>query len=72
MEARSCVPDADQIQVQQIHLGRDGVVLVVTVRTSKGVYKRGISKICVLPMDVPSNREPSQCAVVQVDDVRGC
>ena len=38
-------------RVQDVHPGKDGVVRVVTVKTSKGVYKRGVSKVCALPID---------------------
>lgn len=35
-----------------VHPGEDGLVRVVTVRTSAGVYKRPIGKISQLPIDV--------------------
>ena len=35
--------------IQDTHPGTDGIVRVVTVRTSKGLFKRPITKICPLP-----------------------
>ena len=32
-------------RVQRIHQGQDGVVRVVTVKTSSGVYKRPVRKV---------------------------
>ena len=37
--------------IEQLHPGEDGIVRVVSVRTSKGFYKRPISKVCKLPID---------------------
>ncbi|XP_055543756.1 uncharacterized protein LOC129729270 [Wyeomyia smithii] len=37
-------------RVTQVHTGSDGCVRVATVKTKDGVYQRGISKICVLPI----------------------
>ncbi|XP_055589224.1 uncharacterized protein LOC129741507 [Uranotaenia lowii] len=37
-------------RVVDLHPGTDGNIRVVTVRTQNGTYKRGISKICVLPI----------------------
>jgi hypothetical protein len=34
--------------IESIVPGKDGVICVVTVRTTSGVYKRPVSKICVL------------------------
>ncbi|XP_039315197.1 uncharacterized protein LOC120359860 [Solenopsis invicta] len=38
-------------RIEQIHPGDDGVVRVATVRTPKGVYKRPITRLCVLPVE---------------------
>ncbi|XP_063911968.1 uncharacterized protein LOC135128820 [Zophobas morio] len=38
-------------RVQEVHPGRDGLVRVATVKTNKGVYKRAISKLSILPID---------------------
>lgn len=38
-------------RIQEVHPGDDGVVRVVTVKTAKGVYKRAVRKICVLPIE---------------------
>lgn len=37
-------------RVEELHPGSDGNVRVVTVRTKEGSYRRGISKICILPL----------------------
>lgn len=37
-------------RVTDIHPGSDGNVRVVTVRTRDGSFRRGISKICILPI----------------------
>lgn len=33
------------------HPGKDGIIRVVTVRTSSGIYRRATTKIAVLPID---------------------
>ena len=39
-------------KVIQVHLGRDNIVRVVTIKTAKSVYKRPINKlVVVLPME---------------------
>lgn len=38
-------------RVVEVHPGRDHRCRVVTIRTSSGTYKRGISRLCVLPLD---------------------
>lgn len=38
-------------RIQDVHPGQDGIVRVVTVKTSKGVVKRAVRKLCVLPME---------------------
>lgn len=38
-------------RVTELHPGKDGVTRVVTVRTSKGEYKRAITEVCLLPLD---------------------
>nr|XP_040241612.2 uncharacterized protein LOC120961699 isoform X1 [Anopheles coluzzii]XP_049461104.1 uncharacterized protein LOC125906417 isoform X1 [Anopheles coluzzii]XP_049463243.1 uncharacterized protein LOC120950902 isoform X1 [Anopheles coluzzii]XP_049464286.1 uncharacterized protein LOC125907234 isoform X1 [Anopheles coluzzii] len=40
-------------RIVETHAGRDGITRVVSVRTSKGIYKRPITKICLLP--IPSS-----------------
>jgi hypothetical protein len=37
--------------VTNVHLGKDGIVRVVTIRTPKGEFKRPITKICPLPCE---------------------
>ncbi|XP_072400755.1 uncharacterized protein [Diabrotica undecimpunctata] len=37
-------------RISEVHPGPDGVVRVVTVRTSKGTLKRAVTKICPLPV----------------------
>ncbi|XP_062716301.1 uncharacterized protein LOC134291910 [Aedes albopictus] len=38
-------------RVEAVHPGADGLVRVVTLRTSKGIFKRPITKICLLPTE---------------------
>ncbi|XP_072764625.1 uncharacterized protein [Anoplolepis gracilipes] len=38
-------------RVVEIHPGADGLIRIVTVKTSRGLYKRAIAKLCVLPME---------------------
>jgi hypothetical protein len=38
-------------RIQQVHPGSDGNVRVVTVKTNRGTYKRGVRKVCVLPIE---------------------
>ncbi|XP_030765508.1 uncharacterized protein LOC115889598 [Sitophilus oryzae] len=37
-------------RISEIHPGSDGVVRVVTIKTAKGIAKRAVRKICVLPV----------------------
>ena len=37
--------------VEDVHPRDDGVVQVVTVRTSAGTLKRAVKKVCPLPID---------------------
>ncbi|XP_011883579.1 PREDICTED: uncharacterized protein LOC105570748 [Vollenhovia emeryi] len=39
-------------RVIKVHPGKDGLVRVVNVKTSAGVFQRSLSKICVLPIEV--------------------
>lgn len=41
-------------RVEEVYPGDDDIVRVVSVRTSKGIYKRPITKLCVLPIDQQS------------------
>ncbi|XP_055589329.1 uncharacterized protein LOC129741616 [Uranotaenia lowii] len=38
-------------RIQQLHPGEDGVVRVVTLKTSSGVLKRPVEKLCLLPSE---------------------
>lgn len=38
-------------RIEEVHPGQDGIVRVVSVRTKKGIYKRNVKKVCVLPID---------------------
>lgn len=37
-------------RIAETHAGTDGKIRVVTVRTKDGIYRRAISKVCVLPI----------------------
>jgi len=37
-------------RIENVQPGTDGIIRVVSVRTIKGVYKRPITKICILPL----------------------
>ncbi|XP_024876784.1 uncharacterized protein LOC112457783 [Temnothorax curvispinosus] len=39
-------------RIVECHSGHDGITQVVSVKTSKGVTKRALSKICLLPIEV--------------------
>ncbi|XP_055599744.1 uncharacterized protein LOC129748951 isoform X2 [Uranotaenia lowii] len=41
-------------RISKVFPGKDGLVRVVDLKTSKGVFKRDVTKICPLPME-PSN-----------------
>ncbi|XP_076291883.1 uncharacterized protein LOC143214555 [Lasioglossum baleicum] len=43
-------------RVVACHPGDDGIVRVVTVKTAQSEYKRPIVKLCILPMDLPSEQ----------------
>lgn len=38
-------------RIATVYLGRDKLIRTVDVQTSQGLYKRNITKICVLPME---------------------
>ena len=38
-------------RIVEVHPGLDGVVRVVTLRTSQGLFKRPVSRICLLPFE---------------------
>ncbi|XP_043461973.1 uncharacterized protein LOC122498348 [Leptopilina heterotoma] len=38
-------------RIEDLHPGTDGLVRVVSVRTSAGIVKRSLPKICILPID---------------------
>lgn len=38
-------------RIVEVHPGDDGVIRVVTVRTEKGMFKRGVRKISPLPIE---------------------
>ncbi|XP_065095607.1 uncharacterized protein LOC135717444 [Ochlerotatus camptorhynchus] len=40
-------------RIQSTHPGKDGIVRVVTVKTSTGEYRRAITKVCLLPLVDP-------------------
>lgn len=42
-------------RIIEVHPGSDSIVRVVSVKTKNGVFKRAISKICVLPMNESLN-----------------
>ncbi|KYN50314.1 hypothetical protein ALC62_11451 [Cyphomyrmex costatus] len=38
-------------RIQEVHPGKDNVSRVATVRTAKGIYKRPITRLCLLPIE---------------------
>ncbi|XP_070172476.1 uncharacterized protein [Polyergus mexicanus] len=38
-------------RIVEIHPGTDGITRIVTIQTSRGLCKRAITKICILPID---------------------
>ncbi|XP_076660098.1 uncharacterized protein LOC143363386 [Halictus rubicundus] len=40
-------------RITAVHPGTDNIVRVATVKTSSGVYKRGVNKLAPLPIDIP-------------------
>jgi len=39
------------VLIKETQPGKDGIVLVLTLRTAKGVFKRPITNICSLPRE---------------------
>ena len=48
--------------VEQVHPGPDGLVRVATLRTSKGSYKRAVTRIVPLISDASSAAPPGGCS----------
>lgn len=42
-------------RITELHPGPDGVTRVVSLKTPKGEYKRAVTEICLLPLDVDNN-----------------
>jgi len=38
-------------RVTEVHPGADGIIRVVTIKTSHGLTKRALTKICILPIE---------------------
>lgn len=51
-------------RIQKLYPGKDGMVRVADVRTGSGIYRRAITKLCLLPLDneVESNNQPEHPA----------
>ncbi|XP_011858760.1 PREDICTED: uncharacterized protein LOC105556288 [Vollenhovia emeryi] len=39
-------------RITEVHPGKDGLVRVVEVKTTTGIYQRPLSKICILPVEI--------------------
>ncbi|XP_055623293.1 uncharacterized protein LOC129766719 [Toxorhynchites rutilus septentrionalis] len=52
-------------RITEVHPGPDGVVRVVTLRTSQGIYKRPASRVCLLPFEKDSRGQPSTSCLLQ-------
>jgi len=44
-------------RVEELHLGSDGLIRVVSVRTENGLFKRAIVKLCKLPASANKQEE---------------
>lgn len=42
-------------RVIELHPGSDGIIRVVTVKTAHSTFKRSVTKLCILPIDVASS-----------------
>ncbi|XP_043286900.1 uncharacterized protein [Venturia canescens] len=50
-------------RVVEVHVGKDNIVKVATVRTSSGLFKRAVKKLCPLPLEEDGSKdniEPEQ------------
>lgn len=46
-------------RIVQLHPGEDGIVRVVTLKTSTGLMKRAVEKLCFLPVAVEDQNQQS-------------
>ena len=45
-------------RIKTVHPGSGNVIRTVTVKTTKGIYKRPATRLCPLPLDVKNSIEP--------------
>ncbi|XP_071056121.1 uncharacterized protein [Onthophagus taurus] len=45
-------------RILEVHPGSDNIVRVISVKTTSGVAKRAVKKVCVLPIDVEVPKKP--------------
>jgi hypothetical protein len=48
-------------RVVTLHPGKDGLVRVATIKTSKGEIKRPTAKLCLLPVEREAFQDPGEC-----------
>lgn len=47
-------------RVEHVYVGPDGLVRVVLVRTNRGVYKRAVTEVRILPIAVDDEPESQE------------
>ena len=45
-------------RIYEVYPGKDGVIRVVSIKTARGIVKRAITKICILPIHDAEEQKP--------------
>ena len=52
-------------RIEEIHPGRDGITRVISIRVSRGIIKRPVAKVCILPSEEPEASDVDNNVVIE-------